>query len=286
MKTSGIGVLITPGKILKQPKTSPPLFLPVCVFLVLLHSLISFQDNVYAWSDNPNVNTPICTASNNQYSPTITSDGAGGAIITWLDYRSGSNYDIYAQRIDASGAIQWSPNGEAICSPSNYPTITSDGAGGAIIAWEDYRWGSNHDIYAQRIDASGTSLWYEYGEAICTASDYQWTPRIISDGSGGAIIAWRDDRNGNPDIYAQRINASGAIQWTPNGEAICTESDDQWNPRIIIDGAGGAIITWQDYRNGYSDIYAQRIYSNGTLGETPDREEANALPWLLLLLDE
>ena len=33
------------------------------------------------------------------YNPQITTDCAGGAIITWRDYRSGSQYDIYAQRV-------------------------------------------------------------------------------------------------------------------------------------------------------------------------------------------
>jgi len=30
---------------------------------------------------------------------------------------------------------------------------------------------------------------------------------ISSDGSEGAIITWEDERNGNPDIYAQKIDA-------------------------------------------------------------------------------
>ncbi|PKQ28107.1 MAG: hypothetical protein CVT63_04545, partial [Candidatus Anoxymicrobium japonicum] len=35
--------------------------------------------------------------ANNAYSPTITTDGAGGAIVTWYDSRSGAQ-NIYAQR--------------------------------------------------------------------------------------------------------------------------------------------------------------------------------------------
>jgi hypothetical protein len=54
---------------------------------------------------------PISTAANYQQSPTIVSDGGGGAIITWFDYRSGTNYAIYAQRIDASGALGDPPTG-------------------------------------------------------------------------------------------------------------------------------------------------------------------------------
>ncbi len=96
----------------------------------------------------------ICTASDNQRYCEICSDGAGGAIITWRDYRSGSDSDIYAQIIDSSGNVQWTANGVAICTASNgqyKPKICSDGAGGAIITWEDSRSGSDYDIYAQRI---------------------------------------------------------------------------------------------------------------------------------------
>ncbi|MDI6808208.1 MAG: hypothetical protein QME66_04385 [Candidatus Eisenbacteria bacterium] len=87
------------------------------------------------WSGSPNVNTPICTASGGQTDPKIIGDGAGGAIITWYDNRSGS-YDIYAQRINASGIVQWTANGVVICTAATYqfnPTIASDGSGGAII---------------------------------------------------------------------------------------------------------------------------------------------------------
>ena len=41
------------------------------------------------------------------------SDGAGGAIITWQDSRSGGS-DIYAQRIVGSGGVQWTADGVPI----------------------------------------------------------------------------------------------------------------------------------------------------------------------------
>ncbi len=118
------------------------------------------------------MNNPISTASGNQDFPTIVSDGSGGAIITWQDYRGGSN-DVYAQRINASGVVQWTVDGVAIStitgSSQNSPTITSDGLGGAIITWTDTRSG-NADIYAQRINASGVVQWTANGVAISTAS--------------------------------------------------------------------------------------------------------------------
>lgn len=58
------------------------------------------------WSDDPTINTPNCTAANDQTYPTIVSDGAGGAIITWTDLRS-SNDRIYVQRVHASDPVNY-----------------------------------------------------------------------------------------------------------------------------------------------------------------------------------
>jgi hypothetical protein len=212
----------------------------------------------------------ICNASEDQEVPHICSDGAGGAFITWQDYRNlkPSVKDIYAQRVDLNGiAFMKSINGRAICTemgPQVSPLICSDGAGGAIITWEDYRnyESTSIDIYAQRINPEVNVQWTDNGTVICTEIDKQIWPRICSDGAGGAIITWNDNRSANFDIYVQRIDLTGNTKWTDHGIAICTESHGQYYPRICSDGAGGAIITWEDRRSG-KQIYAQRIDSNG-----------------------
>ena len=97
----------------------------------------------------------------------------------------------------------------------------------------------------------------------------QQYPAISGDGTGGAIITWQDWRNGNADIFAQRIDENGNVKWVINGAAVCTQGSDQMYPAITEDGTRGAIITWQDWRNvapNY-DIYAQRI-SNPAPGIT------------------
>ena len=192
--------------------------------------------------------------------------GRGGAIITWQDYRN-SNWDIYAQRVNSSGAEQWTAGGVAISTASGdqwSSQLTSDGSGGAIITWDDTRSG-NGDIYAQRVDSSGVARWPAGGRAICAASGDQWNPELTSDGSGGAIISWTDDRSGTYDIYARKVNSEGTVQWTAGGVAISTASGDQWSSQLTSDGSGGATITWQDYRSGNGDIYAQRVDSSGAV---------------------
>lgn len=236
----------------------------IIIFLILLTNLSVFAQ----WSTNPAVNNAVCNYTGNQTNVQVISDGAGGAIFTWVDTRNGGTQDIYAQRINATGSLLWNVDGVAICNAASdqySPRLVSDTAGGAIIAWYDNRAG-NYDIYAQRINASGAVQWTTDGVAICSATGNQNAQQLIADGSGGAIIVWSDGRGGgsNADIMAQRIDASGTVLWTSNGAPVCTATSLQNTPQLVSDGAGGAIISWEDWRS-YSqpDIYAQRISSNG-----------------------
>ncbi len=139
------------------------------------------------------------------------------------------------------------------------PVTISDGSGGAIIAWQDCRNGNSWDVYIQRMDSTGSAQWTANGIAVCTASHDQVSPVVVSDGSGGAIIAWQDRRSCSYDIYAQRVDSSGGSQWTADGVPICVASYDQVSPVAVSDGSGGAIIAWQDRRSCGYDIYAQRV---------------------------
>ena len=237
---------------------------------VVALALCAESPAIAAWPNNPLVNVPVCTATGGQYNPISVSDGAGGAIITWQDNRSGTSRDIYAQRIAADGTPQWTASGVALCTASGnqeFPTIASDGAGGAIITWQDGRPGTTIDVYAQRISTTGAVQWTADGVPLCSFSGSHLAPTIVSDGAGGAIVTWYDTRNGsgNHDIYAQRISAGAAIQWTANGVALCTATGNQQYPVIVSDGAGGAIVTWMDWSSGLPDLYAQWVSAGGAV---------------------
>ena len=271
---------------------------------------------------------PICIQSNFQYYPKICTDGDGGGIITWQDFRDSYAYYTYAQRINNSGGIEWISNG-VIIGKATHPQICSDGEGGAIIVveynltspdffeiygqrinasglkcwgagkrigytssnddslnpciygdgqgnacivWETYSYdyyGVTTEIRGQRIDMNGTSYWSSNGITISTQS---YEPEICGDGAGGVIIAWRSytEINGTSsyNIYAQKINSDCTIAGPVTGIAICTANDSQQNAKICSDGYGGAIITWEDYRNEGYDIYAQIIDSTGEIQGT------------------
>jgi len=169
---------------------------------------------------------------------------------------------------------QWSTNpaiNNAICTTATQqqaPRVVRDGSGGAIITWWDYDYliTGDYNIYAQRIAANGIVQWTVDGISVCTNPALQHVPEMTSDGNGGAIIAWQDNRSGLADIYAQCITGSGVVQWATDGIPVCAETLYQTSPQLISDGSGGAIITWRDMRDGINYIpYAQKLNANGAI---------------------
>jgi hypothetical protein len=215
----------------------------------------------------------LCTQAADQIAALVISDGAGGAIVTWQDFRNGTR-DIFAQRVLASGVVDpaWPVNGRALCTApfdQQEANIISDGAGGAIVTWHDFRNGVTSDIFAQHVLASGVvdPAWPANGRALCTAALNQLAPALVSDGAGGAIVAWEDERVAPSAIFAQRVRASGAVDpsWPVDGRRMCATASGQLVAVVASDGAGGAIVAWEDARTMVLDIYAQRVLSSGVV---------------------
>ena len=232
-----------------------------------------------ASADWPADGVPLCGACDAR-NALIASDGAGGAFVVWTDARNsptGTNDDIFLQRVTATGAIApgWLGDGLAVClGPRSQLTedvhsIAPDGFGGVIVAWRDYRnqapGGTGADVYAQRILADATIApgWPADGSALTRALGDQSFPSVAPDGAGGAFFTWHDDQS--LDIYAQHLTGTGAIApgWVPNGLPICTLPSAQGAPQAIPDGFGGMFIAWGDLRDGPMAQYAQRITASG-----------------------
>jgi len=122
----------------------------------------------------------------------------GGLLVGWSEMNS-SQIAVKLLRLAEGGSIatSWPATGATVVASGaslSAPALLSDGAGGAVVAWEDHRGASRGDIYAQHVLGAGTldSLWMAGGAPVSTGGPGKFAPMLASDGSGGAIVTWSD----------------------------------------------------------------------------------------------
>jgi len=189
--------------------------------------------------------------------PLLASDGQGGAFVGWIGFQPTFD-DVFVQRYDASGAAQWSVPvsvSESAVQRSE-PVITSDGEGGAVIAWGQGF--SLINIVAQRLDRNGQRLWGESGVALCDEEGYRQNPAVGNAGNGSAVVVWSDDSN---VLYARKIDGAGSVQWAANG--IPVGSPAGFAEDVVGDGAGGVFVCWYSDAGAVPEVFVQHLGADG-----------------------
>lgn len=237
-------------------------FLKISRLIIFLCSFSPAQ-----WMPN---GVPVCDTSANSgfyMLPEIASDDSGGAYIVWRDGRAG-NFDVYAQRIGPDGKTLWTRQGIPLVQDSAtqwYPRIISDGRGGAFIAWEDDRSVVHTEIYAQRIDRRGQSLWQLNGVKVAE------TPGLFislaDHEQGGILVAWNANYGASNDVVVQRLDSMGNRMWPDSGVRISSRAGAIYAGDVVAigDGSGGGYVAWSEGEYQFEKLYMQHIGADGSL---------------------
>lgn len=236
----------------------------------------------------------FCNTLNSKEDAVFASDGANGVAAAWAEPRGagsgpggpGGTYHPYAQRISASGARLWGDTAARICdafTETHDFSLAPDGSGGALVCWVDLR-DTRVNVYAQKVSATGAPAWDMDGISIYEGDESAAQPVVVSDGSGGLLVAYdvfdegrytaavtgaggRKTKRTMSDmhVYVQQVLASGMKSpgWAPSGMPVVPLSLSEFNSeaRVCSDGTGGAIVVFMDGRDNayYPNLFAQRM---------------------------
>ena len=200
-------------------------------------------------------------------------DKSGGIIISYQVTWGGGTTLVFAQRVASNGAVKWSPANNGLnlseSGECRAPVVTSDERGGAHIFY--YNVPGPYNIWKSHVDSSGNFL--PKTALYLTPNNYPLI-RAVSDGVGGAVIAWATNGGGatQSDIYTQRINLAGAVQWNTTGNIVCNENGVQTSHNLTRSSDGNYIIAWTDGRRVFmnNDVYCQKINAAGNALWTPN----------------
>lgn len=182
--------------------------------------------------------------------PDVAHDGTN-YLVVWQDRRSGSNWDIYGQRVVAGSGAPLVEAGFVInnnAADQVSPTVAFDGTQ-YLVAWTDSRSTNtlSTDIYAARVQTNGT-VTNANGFVVNAQAQQQRFARAVA-GGGQFFLVWEDERLGPPmNIRGTRVTSAGAVP-DLSGTQIATAANRQTSAAI----AHGGAISGQNYLLVYND---------------------------------
>jgi hypothetical protein len=230
------------------------------------------------WTSN---GTPVCLGPGGRTPSSVCRDGSGGAYFSWDDYADGTER-ARVTHVSGDGILVpgWPAGGLLATSylgASGASTLISE-PDGCLIVWADERNRSplGVNMWALRLTATGQIYpgWNPAGTPLTTIGTTTEIRRAVSDGAGGAFVAWDDNRVGvvpqNPfyyDIYSQHVFADGTRdpRWPVDGLPVCNAPDAQYDFDMGEDGSGGCVFMWEDDRANFFEVYGQRLQADGTV---------------------
>jgi hypothetical protein len=183
--------------------------------------------------------------------PRAASDGQGGLLLAWSTFPA--PYDIHAQRFDGNGFAMWGAGSAVVCDdpgPQYDPLIASDGAGGACVAWTDYRSGPA-TVYAMRMNSSGSNFpgWPDNGKPACPGCVdpypyYSLPATLAGDGNGGAFMTWYFEVAWGLDIFMQHLDGTGAVAggWPQHATRVEEQPGSAASSPPLVEPDGSVVL--------------------------------------------
>jgi len=199
--------------------------------------------------------------TDNQLTPSAAYDPAGNVIVVWRsNEQDGSNYGVFGQRYDSSGA----PLGSEFrvntftTNAQNWPAVTADAAGNFVVVWQSLTQ-DGYGIFGQRYAGTGAPMGPEF-RVNTTTTIGGFLPSVVADPSGNFVVAWvtYQQYGSSSDVFGQRYDSSGAPVGSEFRVNTFTTSA-QNRPAVTADAAGNFVVVWQSLQDGDAyGVFGQR----------------------------
>lgn len=168
--------------------------------------------------------------------PKAVSDGKGGIFVFWRNNRllNDDRIDpvlVEGQRLAGDGRPLWGEAGRVIrtCNVAeidnhgfNELDVVADGAGGAVIAFNDWN-GNGHpnlDVLAQRVGGDGHLAWSK-GVTVAAGRRTEALDSLIASPDGGVIVTvWHVQGSTRSSLRSYRLLPGGSHAWGAAGVSL------------------------------------------------------------------
>lgn len=213
-----------------------------------------------------------------QANPVIACTPDTGVVVAWI--YSSTPRKVAMQRFNAAGVPQWGAI-KKLASGTNalfdWPAVIPSDSNNVILLYSYYTGTfispQNYKLFTQKFNPAGNPLWGNPQDTIYNLGHVSgfYTPYLTSDGNGGAIYCWQDDRDMNnlSSVFVQRKTASGTLMFPTDGvECTNLSTNNHYAPiGTYMSATGETYVFWSESNSGQTlsgGLLGQKFSSNGT----------------------
>ncbi len=210
----------------------------------------------------------------------FVNDGSDGFYICWHDDRDNNMLaSTWVHHISNAGAPLFPANGVEASTMGGrnhfYPYLDlPPGSSDVFVFWNEMDADQNNrGIYGQKLSSAGSRLWVTTGKVFIEISPTDVLPDGVRHSPTDVVVFYEESMGGsNYQLKAMRVDANGDYIWTPSSKTICSVASAKVHTEVNNFANNQWILSWEDDRNGQSDIYAQNIQLDGSLGPYDPQE--------------
>lgn len=220
----------------------------------------------------------LTETAGDEFFPTFCVTDSDEIVLSWQRENDENAVEMVLQRIDSEGVKLWGSEGIVFTDPVedfNTPLPIHTTNDEAIVLY--YRqtgpfFSPIRTLWAQRFDVDGNEVWDNptqlCGETFISGFVF---PQAISDGNGGLVTSWQDDRDENQlgNVAVQHLLEDGSLQFPVDGIELTNPGTmGHYSPQTAgMDDEGNIAVYWRTTSSsqGQSGLKAQRVSPDGSL---------------------
>ncbi len=231
------------------------------------------SDGEPVWENNTVVSDAGTMTAWTQILPFV-SDGNDGFYIAWHDYTlSGTQASAWVQYVDANGETQFQANG-LLLSYNNetnqfYPKLAKTADDPFLyVYWDEVNGDQNlWGIYGQKVSLEGSIVWCSSGKVIFPLSNKTVYSLFVMPNEDDVMLVYEDAQTEVESTYrVVLLNEQGEFVWETESLPISSAQSNKVHPEISKFYNDQWVFTWEDNRTGATNIFAQNLNPDGSLG--------------------
>lgn len=230
----------------------------------------------FLWGQNGIMLSTDTSTDYGNMAPTVLCLADGRSVVAWQ--RMDTSTSIILQSISAAGNLEWGASGitlAPVVGSYTWPQLLASDDNCVLLKfYEDTGpfWAPTRKLLVQKFCDQGLALWNNPVYVQILGGITAWTQwlSLSSDGMGGMLLCWHDDRNleNFSYTYVQHVLVNGTVTMSDNGAPVSTEQNyHQFYPKLAYEPENQQVYVFWNRVDGNQNnwgLHMQKLSLNGT----------------------